>query len=401
MADSGQPPPNPLPPPTEEVVKQPPPTGDVVKTAPENSLNATNPKTLSAILSYANIIKKSIHGAQVMQELYDEAVVEDPSSLPILKPTCMVDGKVSLKFKLSDKHKYLEGMQHVLVGKFSHGRPQIDSIKEFFIALKLKGDYNISLYDTKHLFIECALMEDFTRLWMRTVWFVKGSPMPMFKWTPDFSPDRESPLSPVWIHLNGLPFYLFNDEALYSIANSIGSPLRIDRTIQIGKETKEWVQKAFGKSKDNPPTLTVEDTIEVQNQYDALLGETTQDLEEAEVKVNVQEKALTTTKEDHHTVKPVNSLDYSSLGPISLLQGRVQYYSLRDNLEDIVPPYKLPSAPTSPTSRDGQWNTLEEASNSEIGDLPQSTALHNLSDSAGGDDVQLIIEKEGELPFHG
>ncbi|GAA0158401.1 hypothetical protein LIER_15443 [Lithospermum erythrorhizon] len=318
-------------------------------------------------------------------------------------------------------------------------------------------------------------MEDFTRLCMRLVWFVKGSPMP-----------------------------------LYSIANSIGSPLRIDRnntnrvklgsasicvaldvskplkqetwiefedddtgevlekicqkvdyahtpsyctgcmhlghTIAVckrkddkednvskpqpagparppfrrvtqpknknpngkkinqatsGREMREWVQKVFGTSTNNTPTLTVEDTIEVQNQFDTLLGETTPDLEEAEVQVNGQEKASTISKEEPHTVKPVNILDYSSLGPVSLLQGRVQYYSSRDKLEDVVPQYKLPSGPTSPTSREGQRNTLEEATNSEIGDLPHSTVSQNLSDSAGGDDVQLIIEKEGELPFHG
>ncbi|GAA0156708.1 hypothetical protein LIER_14135 [Lithospermum erythrorhizon] len=46
-------------------------------------------------------------------------------------------------------------MKHVLIGKFSHGRPAIALMKEFFCSLNLKGEYNLSLYDTKHLFIEC------------------------------------------------------------------------------------------------------------------------------------------------------------------------------------------------------------------------------------------------------
>ncbi|GAA0156592.1 hypothetical protein LIER_38297 [Lithospermum erythrorhizon] len=119
-------------------------------------------------------------------------------------------------------------MKYVLVGKFSHGRPPIGFIKEFFMGLKLMGEYNISLYDTKHLFIECALMEDFTRLWMRITWYVKGFPMRMFKWTPEFNPEKESPLTPVWIHFAGLPLYLLEEEPLLSIENSIGTPLKID-----------------------------------------------------------------------------------------------------------------------------------------------------------------------------
>ncbi|KAG9148950.1 hypothetical protein Leryth_023868 [Lithospermum erythrorhizon] len=51
----------------------------------------------------------------------------------------------------------------------------------------------------------------------------------MFKWTLDFCPNKESLLSPVWIHLQGLPLYLFDDEPLLLITNSIGNPLHIDQ----------------------------------------------------------------------------------------------------------------------------------------------------------------------------
>ncbi|GAA0139999.1 hypothetical protein LIER_35176 [Lithospermum erythrorhizon] len=62
-----------------------------------------------------------------------------------LKPVGTHDGKPSIRFKKADKQWYLDLMKYVLVGKFSHGRPTIAIIKEFFIALKLKGAYNISL----------------------------------------------------------------------------------------------------------------------------------------------------------------------------------------------------------------------------------------------------------------
>ncbi|GAA0184981.1 hypothetical protein LIER_32269 [Lithospermum erythrorhizon] len=47
--------------------------------------------------------------------------------------------------------------------------------------------------------------------------YVQAFSMRMFKWTPD----KESPLTPVWVTFSGLPLYFFTDEALLSIANSI------------------------------------------------------------------------------------------------------------------------------------------------------------------------------------
>ncbi|GAA0154290.1 hypothetical protein LIER_12317 [Lithospermum erythrorhizon] len=71
-------------------------------------------------------------------------------------------------------------------------------------------------------------MEDYTQLWVRLVWFIKSCPMRIFKWTPDFNPSKESPLTPVWVHFHGFPLYLFEGEGLLSVANTIGKPLRVD-----------------------------------------------------------------------------------------------------------------------------------------------------------------------------
>ncbi|GAA0142557.1 hypothetical protein LIER_35591 [Lithospermum erythrorhizon] len=250
MAGGDQPTTHPPPPPTEEVVKQPSPTREVVQTShaknpniestgtdggsktqtlteeiePVKTNHTANP-TMGNI-SYSNILKRALGAAHNAEEVEDTGRISSPTL--DLKPTSTKEGNPAVVFKASDKAKYLTNMKYVLVGKFSHGRPPIRFIKEFFIGLKLKGEYNISLYDTKHLFIECSLMEDFTRLWMRITWYVKGFPMRMFKWTPEFSPEKESPLTSVWIHFEGLPLYLFEEEPLLSIANSIGTPLRID-----------------------------------------------------------------------------------------------------------------------------------------------------------------------------
>ncbi|GAA0145588.1 hypothetical protein LIER_05752 [Lithospermum erythrorhizon] len=179
MAGGDQPPPQSPPSPTEEVAKQPSPTGEVVTIFHANNtaivLSSKKP-------TYSSILKDSFQPAQDCSQT-KPLFCDEQATIPTeLKPTMVQDGTTSVRFKLSDKTRYLK-----------------------------------------------SRIEDFTRLWMRTNWYVKGFPMRMFKWTDDFNPNKESPLSLVWVHFEGLPLYLFNDEALFSIANTIGSPLRIDQ----------------------------------------------------------------------------------------------------------------------------------------------------------------------------
>ena len=52
--------------------------------------------------------------------------------------------------------------------------------------------------------------------------------MGLFKWSPVFSVDVESPIAPVWVSLPGLPIHYFAKGALFSIARLIGEPLNMD-----------------------------------------------------------------------------------------------------------------------------------------------------------------------------
>ncbi|KAL9424510.1 hypothetical protein AB3S75_031602 [Citrus x aurantiifolia] len=116
-----------------------------------------------------------------------------------------------------------------LVGKFSFGRPPIDVIRKFFVALGLKGNVDISLLDPRHILIQLYLEEDYTRIWLRQSWFIDGRAMRVFKWSTTFHSSEESPIVPVWVSLPFLPVhYMKCKEALYSIAATIGKPLRID-----------------------------------------------------------------------------------------------------------------------------------------------------------------------------
>ncbi|GAA0150427.1 hypothetical protein LIER_43098 [Lithospermum erythrorhizon] len=163
----------------------------------------------------------------LLGSLKPSAQVFDPVSLPF-KPLSLHQGKPSVLFKVSEKESLLANMKYVLVGKLSHGRPPLSTIKQFFAGLKLKGQFNVSLFDHKHIFIELALKVDYTRIWMKLVWFIQQFPMRIFRWDEAFSPTKESVFAPVWIRIEGLPLYLFDAPSLWSIANAIGKPLRID-----------------------------------------------------------------------------------------------------------------------------------------------------------------------------
>ncbi|KAL0424144.1 UNVERIFIED_CONTAM: hypothetical protein Sradi_0949200 [Sesamum radiatum] len=51
--------------------------------------------------------------------------------------------------------------------------------------------------------------------------------MRIFKWSPTFTSDQESPIVPIWVSFPGLPAHLFQKDALFSIASIAGMPLQI------------------------------------------------------------------------------------------------------------------------------------------------------------------------------
>ncbi|GAA0177610.1 hypothetical protein LIER_29725 [Lithospermum erythrorhizon] len=85
-------------------------------------------------------------------------------------------------------------------------------------------------------------MEDFTRLWMRITWYVKGFPMRMFKWTPEFSPEKESPLTPVIEHNNVNRVKL--GQTSVCVALDVSQPIR--KKVWIGFEDEDNSEMAAG-----------------------------------------------------------------------------------------------------------------------------------------------------------
>ncbi|KAL2228338.1 UNVERIFIED_CONTAM: hypothetical protein Sindi_1813500 [Sesamum indicum] len=84
------------------------------------------------------------------------------------------------------------------------------------------------MINSKHTLISLSCESDYSRLWLRRIWFLQGFPMRIFKWTPTFTPTQESSVVPIWVCFPELPAHLFRKEALFSVASMVGSPLQID-----------------------------------------------------------------------------------------------------------------------------------------------------------------------------
>ncbi|KAL0401939.1 UNVERIFIED_CONTAM: hypothetical protein Slati_4223800 [Sesamum latifolium] len=141
---------------------------------------------------------------------------------------CTFKGEPGIIYS-SEETKYLASrLKFSLVGKFSHGLPNLNFLRNRIIKLGLKGTVNVGRLNFKHVLIRLNNEEDFSRLWLRGEWTFDNFHMRVFKWSPDFDPQTESPIAPVWIKLPGLPVHLFEKNALFTFAAKIGKPLRMD-----------------------------------------------------------------------------------------------------------------------------------------------------------------------------
>ncbi|KAL0293587.1 UNVERIFIED_CONTAM: hypothetical protein Sangu_3235100 [Sesamum angustifolium] len=127
-------------------------------------------------------------------------------------------GMKVLRFSSEEIARLSQPFRYALVGKFSHGYPSMQHLRRWMLAQGFRGDFSVGAINARHVFIKFALEEDYTKLWIKSIWFVDGFPMRVFKWTPTFNPREESPIVPVWVRLPELPIQFFDREALFSIA---------------------------------------------------------------------------------------------------------------------------------------------------------------------------------------
>lgn len=182
-------------------------------------------------------------------------------------PTGLHKGLPAIYFNKMQTQQLTTSFEWTLVGKFSYGynkenpklgRPAVEHMEQYFIALDLKGKFRLGLLDNRHLLIQCQLKEDFLRLYSRSVWYISGHPMRIFKWSPGFHTAKESSVVPVWLAFPRLPVHLFQKSALFQIASLIGFPLRTDvATAEWRRPSIARIQVEIDLLKVNPTKLWI------------------------------------------------------------------------------------------------------------------------------------------------
>ena len=137
-------------------------------------------------------------------------------------------GEPSLRLSRQDMCALAAPYRNALVGRFAAARPSMEVVRKFFVSLGLKGECDVGLLDQRHILIRPALEEDYTRLFLRRVWFVNNAPMVISKWTMDFKTNQEPSIVPIWVAFPGLPIFFFAKNLVTKLAATLGRVLKID-----------------------------------------------------------------------------------------------------------------------------------------------------------------------------
>ena len=107
-------------------------------------------------------------------------------------------GRPALLFSQDALERISTPYKYALVSKFSRGRQKMEGVHKFFLSLDLREAASVGLLDSRHVFINLSNEVDYHRLWSRSIWYVHGFPMRVFKWSTAFHVDKEPSVAPVW-----------------------------------------------------------------------------------------------------------------------------------------------------------------------------------------------------------
>ncbi|KAI3452548.1 hypothetical protein Pfo_009212 [Paulownia fortunei] len=198
---------------------------DSSSTHPESSIPNPAPKLPPP--SFTAVAKAAAMASATTPSLRSSSKSLILDSFEVLGTRTSYQNTEAVIFSDSETSKLSEPFQFALIGKFSHGMPPLKQLQQQFVALKLSRGHSVRFLNSKHILIILSNDADYTRLWLRRIWFFEGFPMRLFKWSPHFDPKLESAIVPVWIRLPELPVHLFEKAALKAIAELIANKTRL------------------------------------------------------------------------------------------------------------------------------------------------------------------------------
>ncbi|OIT29407.1 hypothetical protein A4A49_52394 [Nicotiana attenuata] len=110
-----------------------------------------------------------------------------------------------------------------IIGKFYRGKPSMEEIRKTFIRqFQLSASVKIAYFDPKHVYLDFANEVDYNHVFAKDYIDIGDAPMKILKWTPDFKPEEETPIVPVWILIHQLPWHLFKWNIVSRLVQDVG-----------------------------------------------------------------------------------------------------------------------------------------------------------------------------------
>ncbi|KAI0500913.1 hypothetical protein KFK09_019131 [Dendrobium nobile] len=97
-----------------------------------------------------------------------------------------------------------------LVEKFPAHHPPLDYIRNFFLNLKLIGEFFVTLLNPKNILTILRNDLNYCQVFSHCSHFVSNCYMKLFKWSPHFDVNVESHVIPIWVSFPYLRLYLFS-----------------------------------------------------------------------------------------------------------------------------------------------------------------------------------------------
>ncbi|TMX01007.1 hypothetical protein EJD97_025412, partial [Solanum chilense] len=125
--------------------------------------------------------------------------------------------------------KLVEICKYTLVGKFTNTMPRMELVrKSFILQTQLMGGVKITHFNSRHVYIDLDNELDYQTVWTKLKMHIEGHAMRIQAWTPDFTPEEETPVVPIWKSIPGLPWHCYNNVFLTTISESIGKVLFLE-----------------------------------------------------------------------------------------------------------------------------------------------------------------------------
>ncbi|XP_069152145.1 uncharacterized protein [Solanum lycopersicum] len=98
--------------------------------------------------------------------------------------------------------KLAEICKYTLVGKFTNTMPRMEQVRKSFIQqTQLMGGVKITHFNSRHVYIDLDNELDYQTVWTKLKMTIEGQAMRIQAWTPDFTPEEETPIVPIWVSI--------------------------------------------------------------------------------------------------------------------------------------------------------------------------------------------------------